>query len=132
MTKEDWERVRTKLRDRWANVELEVDGYRVTILRERYTETKDCFSVYVNGKQSLKDYMNDTEIRRRFARCTVKKLPMQKGFLKTLSERERKAFDKRRTYEAYTPWWLSFDNMRRHFNKNNKNIKIAESADKSI
>ena len=132
MKKEDWDKVKEKLMHSFGTAKLEIDGYKVTILRERYTETKDCFSVYVNGKQSLKDYMNDTEIRQRFGRRTVKKLPMQKGFLKTLSERERKAFDKRRTYEANTPWWLSFDNMRRHFNKNNKNIKIAESADESI
>ena len=132
MTKEDWESVRTKLRYRWADAKLEVDGYRVTILREAYTETKDCYSVYVNDKQSLKDYMTDTEIRRRFARRTVRKLPAPRSVLQRLSKRELKEFNKQRTFEVYYPWWLSFDNMRRHFNKNNKNIKIAEIADEGV
>lgn len=129
MDKADWNKVREELSVLFGKVELECDGYKVVLFKECYSENKLCISVYIDGQIKGKWLTDDCEERRRFARCSIRKLRLPKGFnRKNWTKKELKALDEHRTYHSYSFCWFNFDEMRRHFEKNNKEIKLVSTA----
>lgn len=129
MNKADWDKVKKKLCTLFGKAELECDGYKVELIKGYYKENRLCIFVYINGYMKGKWLTEDCEERRRFAHCKKRLLRLSKGFdKKGLTKKELKALDEQRTYYAYGFWWLNFDEMRRHFEKNNKEIKLIKAG----
>lgn len=66
MTDEQWKEVEKKLVPHFGRVELEIDGYKVTIVAQLVEKMKFSFVVYVNGFIRTEWSIKDCEIRRRF------------------------------------------------------------------
>lgn len=129
MDKSDWDKVKEELKGFWGRVELECDGYNVSLVKEQYNENKLCIAVYIDGKIKGRWLTEDCEERRRFAQCKKRLLRLPKDFnTKDFTKKELKALNEKRTYYSYGFWWLNFDEMRRHFEKNNKEIKLINSG----
>jgi hypothetical protein len=132
MTKEEWGEIQKDLSWTGAAVRLECDGYKLTIRRERYKELRDCYFVYVDGRWLGEWNDSDCEERRRFARlvsCLVHK-PKERAKLKKTPPKVRQRlgpyFDPDRKFTFYLPLWMSFQSLKRHFIKNNKEIKLIK------
>ncbi len=126
MDKADWDKVKEKLSTLFGKAELECDGYKVDLFKEYYNENRLCISVYIDGHMKGKWLTEDCEERRRFVHRRKHLLRLPKGFdKKGLTKKELKALDEQRTYYGYSFAWLNFDEMRRHFEKNNKEIKLV-------
>lgn len=126
MDKADWDKIKEKLSTLFGKAELECDGYKVDLFKEYYNENRLCISVYIDGYMKGKWLTEDCEERRRFAHCKKRLLRLPKGFdTKGLTKKKLKALDEQRTYYSYGFCWFNFDEMRRHFEKNNKEIKLV-------
>lgn len=78
MTKNDWRQVEETLLKGVASiarVDLLIDGYKVTIIRNHLKGLQDCLSVFVNGEWKGEWLFKDCEIRRRFFCENRKQLP---------------------------------------------------------
>lgn len=126
MNKPDWDKVKEKLSTLFGKAELECDGFKIALFKQQYNENRLCIAVYINGYMKGKWLAEDCEERRRFACCKKRLLRLPKGFdTKGLTKKELKALDEQRTYYGYSFLWSNFDEMRRHFEKNNKEIKLV-------
>lgn len=137
MDKADWKKVENTLCGIGSYIILQCDSYRVKLMRLPYKGLKDVIVPVIDGKMLTTASMNECEERNRFC-CPHKRKEslmlcgLTNKEYNELSARKRKAVDEWRTYTVWYPWWLNFDAMRRHFEKNNKCIKIAEDPDESI
>jgi hypothetical protein len=135
MTPEDWKKVEA-LEDSYAGAarKLIIDGYAITIQRERFNKTLDCFVVYVNGEWKGKWLQTDCEERRRFFRRIDRKLfngarrarlqKEAKSRNKYTREYAQKLLDKDWSY--YLPYWTSIRSLKRHLIANNTSIELVK------
>lgn len=130
LTKDEWDKIKTDL-SLYGFVELTIDEYIIT-LRVRSTKNflvRNIF-IYVNGEfnsewvYSKKDKDPCFEdIRRRFLRKRNKGLSSvanlrKKGWRKKDAEK----FVAERMFTYYDPHWTSFETLKSHLIKNNKDI----------
>lgn len=125
MTDEEWENIHKKLCTGFGIAELFIDGYNITLITQPEGDLKYIIGVYINGKMRSDWVNNDCEERRRFF-CQRKKLLVsnQKLAYLKISEKKRKEIRERNTYYYYEPYWRSFNSMKRHFKKNNTDIRL--------
>ena len=126
MDKAQWTEVESCLRNQYHSVKLSIDGYEVCLILMPYKGLKQCIAVYVNGFIKGEWVFNDCEIRRRFYNRHTKSLLRTAEFNK-LPAKMKKDLKKDRAkyeYEYFEPYWMSFNRMKSHFIKNNKNIEI--------
>ena len=125
MTDEEWGNVHKKLCNGFGTAELLIDGYNITLITQPEGDLKYIIGVYINGKMRSDWFNNDCEERRRFF-CQRKKLLVSNQKLAHLkiSEKKRKEIRERNTYYYYEPYWRSFNSMKRHFLKNNTDIRL--------
>ncbi len=129
MTDIEWIDVHSQLCDSYGVgiVKLLVDGYNITLITEKSSDLKFVIGVYINGKMHFEWMSNDCEERRRFY-CQRKKLLISSKKLANLkiSEKKRAEIREKNTYYYYQPYWTSFNAMRKHFEKNNSEIKLVK------
>lgn len=114
----------------YGSEELLCDGYKLTIQRQQ-NKNRLYLALYVNREMKGIWITTDCEERRRFFCVSVKPLYSQKKLdevMKGLGKRQKEKFiaehklDK--TYTSHSPIWTSFDALRRHLVKNNKEILV--------
>lgn len=128
MTDEQWKEVERELVPPFGRVELEIDGYKVTIVAGLVDKTKYGFIVYVNGFIRTEWSMNDCEIRRRFYYESKKSLlkSSEKAKIKKMRKSVREEILQRTKYSVYLPYWGSFSRLKAHLIKNNQSIELVE------
>ncbi len=127
MTDEEWSSIHKELCGGCGIVKLLIDGYNITLITQPEKDLKYVIGVYIDGKMCF-DWINkECEERGRFY-CQRKKLLVSSRKLANLkvSEKKRKAIREKNTYYYYEPYWTSFNSMKRHFIKNNADIKIVK------
>lgn len=129
MTKEEWKEVEERLKRLMDIVELQCDGYKVSLVLKRESQFKNSIMVYVNGVFKGEWMEKDCEESRRFLRKVTKSLMSQK------QRKEYKKFPKRlqkqlkwdeRKYSYYVPTWTSFNSLKRHLIKENSSIELIK------
>jgi len=134
MTSQDWKEVEEKLDSFYTLVNLNCDGYIVTLCLKRIDQFKNGICVYVNDYIRGKWLTEDCEERRRFMRPVEKYAYSQKmrASLKKISKRLRNKMglpDPEKKITFYAPYWTSFKRLKSHLIKNNVNIEmIREQA----
>ena len=128
MTDKEWEKVADKLDDVFGRVRLKADGYELTLCVVRTEKMSLEIAVYVNGRINFGDYINDTEIRRRFGNAHIGSAltAKQKKAVKGVSKSVRKKLEDAARYTWYEPYWQSFRSLKRHLIKNNASIELME------
>ncbi len=127
MTDEQWKEVEKKLVPPLGRVELEIDGYKVTITAQLVEKMKFSFVVYVNGFIRTEWSMNDCEIRRRFYYESKKSLlkSSEKAKIKKMRKSVREEIMKSAQYSVFLPYWGSFSRLKAHLIKNNQSIELV-------
>ena len=128
MTDEQWKEVEKKLVPPFGRVELEIDGYKVTITAQLVEKMKFSFVVYVNGFIRAEWSMNDCEIRRRFYYESKKSLlkGSEKAKIKKMRKSVREEIMKSAQYSVFLPYWGSFSRLKSQLIKNNQSIELVE------
>lgn len=128
VTDEQWKEVEKKLVPPFGRVELEIDGYKVTITAQLVEKMKFSFVVYVNGFIRAEWSMNDCEIRRRFYYESKKSLlkGSEKAKIKKMRKSVREEIMKSAQYSVFLPYWGSFSRLKSHLIKNNQSIELVE------
>lgn len=129
MTSQDWKEVEECLKSFYSSVQLNCDGYEITLRLERIDQFKNVIVVYVNGEWKGKWSIEDCEERRRFFRPVKKSTfsQKQKAALKKMSKRLRQKYgypDPDASYTYYAPYWTSFRALKSHLIKKNSTIKL--------
>lgn len=129
MTKEEWESVERKLCYPGAGVRLKIDGYNVTLQVMR-DKMKMVIAIYVNGYIKGEWLMEDSDIRRKFYRCSKHSLltAAEKKKLARKSKSVQKEVQERATYYSFSAYWNSFRSLKRHLIKNNESIELCEEV----
>ncbi|MCY9765159.1 hypothetical protein M5X06_30805 [Paenibacillus alvei] len=125
LTTGDWKTVENNLRHLHSPVELNCDGYAVTLVLERVTPFKNGIAVYIDGNVKGSWIMDDCEERRRFMRPITKQLFTKKQL--ESAKKVSKKYYKEAAVQKYTCHdyhWYSFRSLKNHLIKNNKSIEI--------
>jgi hypothetical protein len=130
ITPADWVRMKANLSGLFGSEDLLCDGYKLTISRQQ-SKNRLHLVIFINGEWKGSWITTDCEERRRFFCPSTKRLYSQKKIdeiLKGLGQRQKKKFIAEhkmdRAYTSYSPYWNSFDSLRRHLVKNNKEIMV--------
>lgn len=132
MTVEDWDKAQTAVERSYSGIcRLMIDGYKVTLSRAAINPYKNEIAVYVNDEIKGEWIMCKTdeakEICRRFYRpkkVNIVKMPKVK-----VSKAERRSIEElaaKCNYISYNLYWTSFNRLKSHLIKNNKDISLIE------
>lgn len=132
LTKEQWAEVFKKLSGVYGSVRLRIDGFDVSLQKQQIAAMRSAVVVYVDGWSRGEWLSLDNDIGRRF-------LPTRKyGLYSRKKEAELvKAFGKRgakkhfsigKTFSIRTLWWTQLTLMRRHLERENDSIELAEET----
>lgn len=128
MTDEQWKEAEKKLVPPFGRVELEIDGYKVTITAQLVKKMKFSFVVYVNGFIRTEWSIKDCEIRRRFyyesKRSMLKK--SEEAKIKKMRKSVRDQIMESAQYSVFLPYWGSFSKLKAHLIKNNQSIELVK------
>ena len=127
MNSTDWQEVQQRLESLYTSVDLDCDGYRLTLCLNRLTQFKNAIVVYVDGWVRGAWLLNDCEERRRFMCPRTTRLYRKKDF-KGFSKASfrRLGLDPDKTLTVYSHTWKSFGALRRHLERNNKEITLTQ------
>ena len=127
MTKEEWESVERKLCFPADSVHLKVDGYNITLWVMIY-KMKMVIAVYVDGHIKGEWLVKDCDIRRRFYQRSKHSLltAAEKKKLARKSKSVQKEVQERTAYYSFSPYWTSFQSLKRHLIKNNESIELCK------
>ncbi|WP_051617136.1 hypothetical protein [Desulfonatronovibrio hydrogenovorans] len=119
LSKEEWEEFEKNLSYPYGWAELFCDGYKVTFNVEREGTLRFAIVWYIDRKFKGKWLLEDCEIRRKFARPSVRnrwKKNMWKGLPKRMLKRMKIDPDEKVTVHLWH--WNSAKSLRRHLVKN--------------
>lgn len=139
MTPEDWKKVERLEHSYTCDyVELTIDGFSITVVRDRLTNTRDGFVVYVDGHSRVKWMMEDCEERRRFLR--PQKIYLYNGHRRTRLKKQAKSRNKfvremakemlKKSTVLYNLHWNSIGALKKHLIENNNSIELASEVEK--
>ena len=130
MTPQEWKEVQAALELLYTPVNLNCDGYKVTLALMRTNQFRNAIRIYINGVIKGKWYIEDCEERRRFFRPITKSMlsPKSKAALKKLSKKRKLELETEYKYTYYVPEWNSFAALKRHFIKNNNSIELIRKG----
>ena len=125
MNNSDWVHVEEQLLKLYADVDLDCDGYRLSLGLKRIDNYKLAITFFVNGWFKGKWALEDCEERRRFFRPVTQRA-YKRGSFKGISKSTLRSLnidpDKKQTY--YSAHWNSFGPLRRHLIKHNQSITL--------
>jgi hypothetical protein len=130
LTTEQWKRVETALYPPSARVDLEIDGYQVSLRIRSAGGLKFQIVPLVNGEFKVEWLFKDCEERRRFARPTTRPLysPARIAQItKSMGKRRGKQFADELLSGTITHYWYgwpSFGALKRHLIKHNTSIRL--------
>jgi len=124
MTKEEWKKVEEDLKILYNRVNLDCDGYLITLVLARHGIYKNLIDVFINGKISYLWTQNDCEERKRFF-YECKKFLYSKKDRKRLTKLKFRSDSINKKFSIYYPFWNTFSSLKRHLIKNNKEIKLV-------
>lgn len=126
MTKEEWDKVESRLYAPYCSVPLMIDGYDVNICIVQTKKLKFEYAIYIDGKIALNDCIHDCEIRNRFYQKHKRSLltKKDKDLFKIVKKSEREKFVKANEYFWYEPYWQSFKSLKAHLIKCNNSIEL--------
>lgn len=122
MTQEEWKRVEKALEYFFKRVELEVDGYEVSLTLQRVGVYKNAIAIYVNGVFKGEWITTECEETRRFIQKREKSILTKKD--KKAQKELAEKYD--RKYSVYSTHWSSFRALKRHLIANNESIKFVK------
>ena len=127
MNEQQWQQIEKRLELVWQFVDLDCDGYRLTLVLEQVSTYKNAIAVYVDGKWEGRWITEDCEQRRRFF-CPTQGRVYRKGDFKGISKATLKHWrvDLNKRFTHYKPYWTSFARLRRHLERNNTTITFVE------
>lgn len=136
MTKDDWKHVEEQLHNFYSTVELDCDGYRVSLRLVRVDTYKNAIAVYVGGLFKGEWMLSDSEEGRRFLpeRTHYLYTPTQRKSLKKIGKAMLKKInmDPDKKYTTRGQRWTSIAALRRHFEKHNQRIELVKPETKTI
>jgi hypothetical protein len=129
MTKDEWKLVENALAGMFGNVELLVDGHKVSFYKKQIGKNTLGIMTFVDGFFRGKWTKEDPEIH--YLR------PVEKAIWKRKQIEElKKVYGKRQwakvktkyeeKYVYYTPLWFAVSSIRRHYEKTFKDIELAK------
>ena len=132
MTNEDWEIVKKAVEIYPNRAKLKIDGYTVDLMLQSVDPYHKEIVIFINGKckiWALGTTPECEDIRRRFfyssTKCYIKK---PKGRLakkeQALYQAIYKEYKQKFSVTNYSPFWKSFESLKRHLVKNNTDISI--------
>lgn len=127
-TKEQWALIEERLNRQFARVELEVDGYKLT-LTTCLVKRQLWILPYVNGEFKGIWMTQGTEEARRFMRLRSRAMysPKRKRALeKAVGKKHAREMGSEKKLESYTWEWPSFGPLKRHLIKNSERIKLVD------
>lgn len=130
ITKDQWAQIKNELSSAYGRVKLQCDEYEVALQVERAGERRYQIITYVNGTLRGKWLTEDCEERRRFLQSTERFIfspKLRNDMLKIHGGRRAKKADVEhinRKITLYQFHWSSVDALRRHFEKNNKDVTL--------
>lgn len=129
LKQDDMKAITTELASPWGCVGLVCDGYRVTVAVVRTGALRFGLTVYINGRQTGKQLVEDCEERRRFLRPCEQYLyspAERKNLVKIGGKRFAKQMGAEKRFTFYSHNWLSVRTMLRHFTANNASVELVE------
>lgn len=130
ITKEQWKEIAFELASAMGQVKLKCDDYDVRLQVERVSARRYVIVPYVDGYLRGKWVLEDCEERRRFMRPVERffySAKTRKELLKIYGGSRAKKADREdvnRKYTFYEMHWDSVGALRRHLEKNNKEITL--------
>lgn len=134
MTDEQWEALEERSRNVFFTASLLIDGYEVTIQKGSLDKNAMRFglAVFIGGQFKGEWILNDCEERRRFYHCKKRyahSLKSRNAFKNTsIKLRKELGINTEEKFESYSSIWTNFKSMRRHFEKNNKDIQLIKEG----
>lgn len=131
ITKEQWQQIEQNLSHAHGAVKLKCDGYEVGLYVIPVDTLQYGVQVYVNGAFQSKWMSEDCEERRRFLRPIERFLwsARERAVMLTAvgGKRAPKYSVERinRKITFYSSYWTSVKSLRRHIQKNNKELEVA-------
>lgn len=133
MTKEEWKCAKERLSRPFGQVTLLADGYEVTLqLRMLRGMFRNGILVFVNGNFKGKWLTEDCEERRRFLAQRERPVMDRKQIAKYNKmpkklQKELKDYREQK-YTQYATHWTDWNALVRHFEANNKDIRLKEEV----
>jgi hypothetical protein len=132
ITKEQWDGIELMLSGSFGMVELLIDGYKVTLQIERVKSLKYTIMTYVDGQFCGAWMTKDNVIGLRFYRPASHfghKAKFRNELIKIYggkrcTKAKLEEFNKKHT--LLDPTWNNVKSMRRHFEKNNKDLSVVK------
>ncbi|MCP4697801.1 MAG: hypothetical protein GY862_13255 [Gammaproteobacteria bacterium] len=139
MTESEWYEAATQLKKLYSlPVNLDVDGYRVSLQLEQFDTYINVIMVYIDGRHAMKYTIKKngewTEEGRRFFQLSVRRAysnKVKKELIKSIGVRvvKRDFPEIDDVWEIRYPYWKSFRSLKRHFIKENKQIRLLSWAE---
>lgn len=130
MTQEEWKQVEKALEYFFRRVDLEIDGYKVSLALQRVGVYKNAIAIYVNGVFKGEWLSTECEETRRFIQKKERSILTKKDkeAWKKLSKKMQKELEEKydRKYPTYYSRWTSFGALKRHLIANNEDIKLVK------
>lgn len=132
ITKEQWDEIEVMLSGSIGRVELLIDGFKVTLQIERIKNLKYTIMTYVDEKFCGVWMAEDSVIGIRFYRPVSRFLHKAKFRAEMIKiyggkrcpKAKLEEFNKKHT--LLDPTWNNVKSMRRHFEKNNKDLSVVK------
>ncbi|MDY0164643.1 hypothetical protein [Desulfobotulus sp.] len=125
MKNEDWKRVEQALSAPYGSATLMCDGYELTLF-VFHTKMRLEIAWYVNGKFRAEWLMEDTDIRRRFARQSERRIHKGKHTAKDKALMKRIGMDLDAKIQVYSWGWKSPGALIRHLKKTCQAVVLLE------
>lgn len=127
-TERQWAWIERLLSSPYMQVDMGIDGYKVSLLTQPTRPLEFAIMVYINDCFKGEWISNDCEERRRFFRRSTVSVwsGAQRKAFKTMSKQTLRSMgvDPDEKAVAYTPYWPSFGPLWRHLLKHNRNIML--------
>ena len=135
ISKAQWNHVQQRLHELYHPVELDCDGYRLSLVLVRVDQFNNAITFFVNGKHQGRWILEDCPERTRFCRPQkTKAFParFRRSTKKEKAAMKRMGWDLDKTIITYSSYWTCFSRLRRHLERNNTTITLIEEEKREV